>query len=339
MAPGNRAGRTAVTFKALMLRETEGRVAAAVEDVPEPALPEGDVTVRVACSSLNYKDGMVVLGKGRLVRRYPHIPGVDLAGEVESSDDPRYRPGDRVVLTGWRVGETHWGGYAQRARVRGDWLVPCPPPLDPFDAMAIGTAGYSAMLGVMALEAHGLKPGDGEVLVTGASGGVGSVAVMLLAARGHRVVASTGRAELAESLRALGAAEVIGRDALGPDNPRPLETERWAGCIDSVGQPALPKILAQLRARASVAAIGLAGGSELHTTVIPFLLRGVNLLGIDSVMSPPEERRAAWQRLGREIDRDRLRTLTRRVGLAEVPRLAKDILAGHVHGRVVVVPD
>ena len=324
------------SFTALVLKREDGAVAAALERLDESALPAGDVTVRVAYSSLNYKDGMILAGQGGLVRDYPHVPGVDLAGTVERSDSPDYRPGDEVVLTGWFVGERHWGGYAQMARLKSEWLLPLPEGLNARRAMAIGTAGLTAMLSVIALEQHGLVPGDGEVLVTGAGGGVGSVAVVLLASLGYTVVASTGRAETHDYLRSLGASAIIDRAELAEPSKRPLEAERWAGAIDTVGSHTLAAILRTLRYRGSVAACGLAGGAELPATVIPFLLRGVNLLGIDSVRCAVERRREAWGRLARGAPMDKLDALTQVVPLGEVVALGRQILKGQVRGRVVV---
>jgi acrylyl-CoA reductase (NADPH) len=324
------------SFRALVLHEEGGRVVPRIEAVDEELLPPGEVTVRVEYSTLNYKDGMILQGQGRLVRRYPHIPGIDFAGTVERSESPEFRPGDPVILTGWRVGEMHWGGYAEKARVRAEWLVRRPAGLDARQAMAIGTAGFTAMLAVVALERHGLAPGDGEVLVTGASGGVGGVAVAVLSQLGHRVAAATGRPALADYLRELGAAELIERSALAAKPSRPLDSERWAGAVDAVGGATLATILTQLKYRASVAACGLAGGSDLPATVIPFLLRGVNLLGIDSVMCPRGERVAAWQRLERDLPQDRLERLTEIVPLSRLPELAPRILRGEVRGRTVV---
>ena len=269
------------TFRALVLHEEDGNVVPRVEAVDETRLPPGDVTVAVEYSTLNYKDGMILQGIGRLVRSYPHIPGIDFAGTVERSDSAEFKPGDPVILTGWRVGEVQWGGYAEKARVKADWLVRRPRGLSASQAMAIGTAGLTAMLAVIALERHGLRPGDGDVLVTGAAGGVGSVATALLSALGHRVVAASGRPELRGYLTGLGAADLVERSALAAKPSRPLDRERWAGAIDAVGGATLATVLTQLKYRASVAACGLAGGSDLPATVIPFLLRGVNLLGIE----------------------------------------------------------
>lgn len=323
-------------FRALVLREAEGKVRAQIERLPESALPEGEVTVAVQYSTLNYKDGMILGGIGRLVRKYPHVPGVDFAGIVESSSVPEFKPGDAVLLTGWRVGEVQWGGYGEKARVKAAYLVKLPAGLTAKRAMAIGTAGFTAMLAVMALEEHGLKPGEGEVLVTGAAGGVGSIAIAILAKLGHAVVASTGRAETHDFLRDLGAASLIDRAALAKPPARPLDTERWAGAVDAVGSTTLATILTQLKYRASVAACGLAGGSDLPTTVIPFLLRGVNLLGIDSVMCPKPLREAAWARLVRDLPMDKLDRLTETVPLAALPEWGAKILKGGVRGRVVV---
>jgi len=324
------------SFRALVLHEQGGKVVPRLETLDESRLPAGEVTVAVEYSTLNYKDGMILEGQGRLVRAYPHVPGVDFAGTVLASDWPEFRPGDPVILTGWRVGELHWGGYAERARVPASFLVRRPEGLSARQAMAIGTAGFTAMLAVIALERHGLKPDAGDVLVTGAAGGVGSIAVSLLAALGYRIAASTGRPELRDYLVGLGAAELIDRAALAAKPTRPLDRERWAGVIDAVGGMTLATVLTQLKYRASVAACGLAGGSDLPATVIPFLLRGVNLLGIDSVMCPPDERIEAWRRLARDLPLDKLEALTETVPLADVPDLAPRILKGEVRGRIVI---
>lgn len=327
-----------MSFRALVMeQQADGSAVAALRDLDEAALPAGDVTVRVEYSTLNYKDGLCLSAKGGgLVRSYPHVAGIDFAGVVEASSDARYAPGDRVVLTGWRVGEVHWGGYAQKARVKADWLVPLPAALTTRQAMAVGTAGFTAMLAVMALEDHGLTPAKGEVLVTGAAGGVGSVAVALLAALGYSVAAVTGRPETESYLRDLGAARIIPRADLAETVKRPLETETWAGCIDAVGGAMLARVLGQMQHRASVASVGLAGGSNLPATVIPFLLRGVNLLGIDSVLSPNAERSRAWARIAAELPLAKLDAMVQEVGLAELPALGAAILAGGVQGRVVV---
>ena len=324
------------SFRALVLYEEGGKVVPRLETLDESRLPAGEVTVAVEYSTLNYKDGMILEGQGRLVRSYPHVPGVDFAGTVLASDSPEFRPGDPVILTGWRVGELHWGGYAERVRVPASFLVRRPEGLSAKQAMAIGTAGFTAMLAVIALERHGLKPNAGDVLVTGAAGGVGSIAVSLLSNLGYRVVVSTGRPELRDYLVGLGAAELIERAALAAKPTRPLDRERWAGVIDAVGGMTLATVLTQLKYRASVAACGLAGGSDLPATVIPFLLRGVNLLGIDSVMCPPDERIEAWRRLARDLPLDKLEALTETVPLADVPALAPRILKGEVRGRIVI---
>jgi len=323
-------------FRALVLHEEGGKVVPHLENLGEARLPAGEVTVRVEYSTLNYKDGMILEGQGRLVRQYPHVPGIDFAGTVERSDSPGFKPGDPVILTGWRVGEVHWGGYAEKARVKADWLVHRPEGLSAKQAMAIGTAGFTAMLAVIALERHGLTPAAGEVLVTGAAGGVGSVAVSILSKLGYTVVASTGRPELREYLQGLGAAELIERSALAEKPSRPLDRERWAGAVDAVGGNTLATILTQLKYRAGVAACGLAGGSDLPATVLPFLLRGVNLLGIDSVMCPQGERVEAWARLAQDLPLDRLDHMTQLVPLGEVTALAPRILSGEVRGRVVI---
>ncbi len=324
-------------FKALLVtRDEDGKTEAQVTTLEDGRLPEGDVTVAVEFSTLNYKDGLCIGPGGGLVRRYPHVPGIDFAGTVEASDDPRYAPGDKVVLTGWRVGEVHWGGYAQKARVRADWLVPLPEGLSTRQAMAVGTAGFTAMLAVMALEDHGLKPGAGPVLVTGAAGGVGSVAVALLAALGHEVAAVTGRPETESYLRDLGASRIVPRGDLAEPVKRPLESENWAGCVDAVGGAMLARVLGQMQYGASVAAVGLAGGAALPATVIPFLLRGVNLLGIDSVMQPYDNRLRAWGRIARDLPMEKLDAMVRPATLADLPQLGADILQGRVQGRVVV---
>jgi acrylyl-CoA reductase (NADPH) len=323
-------------FRALVLHEDGGKVAARMEAVDETRLPPGEVTVAVECSTLNYKDGMILQGIGRLVRNYPHVPGVDFAGTVERSESPEFKPGDPVVLTGWRVGEVQWGGYAEKARVPASYLVRRPEGLSARQAMAIGTAGFTAMLAVIALERHGLQPDAGDVLVTGAAGGVGGVAVALLSGLGYRAVASTGRPEQRAYLTELGAADLIDRAVLSAKPSRPLDTERWAGAIDAVGGATLATILTQLKYRASVAACGLAGGADLPATVIPFLLRGVNLLGIDSVMCPREERIEAWNRLARDLPLDKLDRMIGTMPLSGLPAAAPKILAGQIRGRVVV---
>jgi acrylyl-CoA reductase (NADPH) len=324
------------TFRALVLHEEGGRVAPRIEAVDEERLPPGEVTVAVECSTLNYKDGMILQGIGRLVRNYPHVPGIDFSGTVERSEAPEFKPGDPVILTGWRVGEVQWGGYAEKARVPASYLVRRPEGLSARKAMAIGTAGFTAMLAVIALERHGLQPGAGNVLVTGPAGGVGSVAVALLSRLGHRVVASTGRPEQREYLTRLGAADLLDRASLAAKPTRPLDGERWAGALDAVGGTTLATILTQLKYRASVAACGLAGGSDLPASVIPFLLRGVNLLGIDSVVCPREERVQAWNRLVRDLPLDKLDRMIETMPLSALPEAAPKILAGQICGRIVV---
>ncbi len=325
-----------MTFDALVVRKDEdGAVTCAVEQLDASQLPEGNVEVAVEYSTLNYKDGLCLTGGGGLVRTYPHVPGIDFAGTVAASEDSRYAVGDRVVLTGWRVGELWWGGYAQRARVKADWLVPLPESLAARSAMAIGTAGLTAMLSIMALEDHGLTPDQGPVLVTGASGGVGSVATAVLGNLGYDVAAVTGRPELEPYLRDLGASSIVPRDDLATRG-RPLESERWAGCVDAVGGPVLARALAQMKYGASVAAVGLAGGMGLDTTVIPFILRAVNLLGIDSVMQPNDRRVVAWERLASELPSSQLDAMVETISLAEVPERGAAILKGRVKGRIVV---
>lgn len=323
-------------FKALLLEEADGQVTGAIRQLEESQLPEGDVTVAVEYSTLNYKDGMVLNGLGRLVRRYPHVPGIDFAGIVEQSDHPRYRPGDQVVLTGWRVGETHWGGYAQKARVDGDWLVPLPKGLTLKRAMAFGTAGFTAMLATLALEERGLRPDQGKVLVTGASGGVGSVAIAVLAGRGYQVTASTGRPQTGDYLRQLGAAGILDRRKLADPPERPLGMERWAGCVDAAGGATLAHLLTQMAYGSSVAAIGLAGGDRLETSLVPFLLRGVGLLGIDSVRCPLARRLEVWRQLVDSVPAAKLDAMTLDASLADLPRLGRAILDGQVQGRTVI---
>ncbi|MHA7886517.1 acryloyl-CoA reductase [Roseicyclus sp.] len=326
-----------MTFRALVVeKEDQGPTSASVMVLEDDRLPAGDVTVAVEYSTVNYKDGLCIGPGGGLVRTYPHVPGIDFAGTVEASDDPRYKPGDKVVLTGWRVGEVHWGGYAEKARVKADWLVPLPGGLTTRQAMAVGTAGFTAMLSVMALEDHGLAPGASEVLVTGAAGGVGSVATAILANLGHEVAAVTGRPEQEEYLKSLGAKRIVPREELAETVKRPLEAETWAGCVDAVGGAMLARVLGQMRYGASVAAVGLAGGAGLPATVIPFLLRGVNLLGIDSVMQPYDNRLRAWERIARDLPMDRLEAMIQPATLADLPELGASILKGGVRGRVVV---
>lgn len=324
-------------FNALVLDKTDDDVAADVRALEEAQLPEGDVLVRVVYSSLNYKDGLAVTGKGKVIRGdYPFVPGIDLAGTVETSESGDYAPGDEVIVTGWGIGEETWGGYAQKQRVRSEWLVPLPEGMAMKEAMAIGTAGFTAMLAAMALEEHGVRPDAGEVVVTGASGGVGSMAVAILGRLGYDVVASTGSEAAHAYLHHLGAARIMGREALGEGPRRPLDSARWAGGIDAVGGRTLAALLSQTARHGAVAACGLAGGSDLHTTVFPFILRGVNLLGIDSVQCPADVRREAWHRLARDLPKEMLEVITQTIPLGDVPRVSEEILEGNVRGRVVV---
>lgn len=324
-------------FNALIVEKDEdGKTHAAVQQISEDRLPEGDVTVAVEYTTVNYKDGLCVGPGGGLVRNYPHVPGIDFAGTVLESADDRYKAGDKVVLTGWRVGEAYWGGYAQKARVKADWLVPLPDGLTTRTAMAVGTAGFTSMLAVMALEDHGLTPEKGTVLVTGAAGGVGSVATAILANLGYTVAGVTGRPETADYLKSLGAAQVVAREDLAETVKRPLEAETWAGCVDAVGGAMLARVLGQINYGGSVAAVGLAGGAALPATVIPFLLRGVNLLGIDSVMQPYENRARAWQRVATDLPMEKLESMIVPATLGDLPKLGADILKGQIQGRVVV---
>ncbi len=327
-----------MTFRALVVdKAADGTITQEIRALDSAALSaDGNVTVDVEYSTLNYKDGLCLQGLGGLVRTYPHVPGIDFSGTVSQSTDVRYNPGDRVVLTGWRVGEAWWGGYAEKARVKADWLVPLPDALSTRDAMAVGTAGLTAMLAIMALEAHALDPSRGEVLVTGAAGGVGSVATAILANLGYRVAAVTGRPEQADYLTSLGAARIVPRETISTPSGRPLDRETWAGCIDAVGGSMLAAILPQMAYGSSVAAVGLAGGAKLETTVIPFLLRGVNLLGIDSVMQPYERRLEAWRRIGRDLPLATLHAMVETAALEDLPGLGAAILKGQVKGRIVV---
>ncbi|MGR3630121.1 MAG: acryloyl-CoA reductase [Sulfitobacter sp.] len=324
-----------MSFNALIVnKDDEGKTHAEVTQITEDQLPKAEVTVAVEYSTVNYKDGLCIGPGGGLVRNYPHVPGIDFAGTVETSSDERYKPGDKVVLTGWRVGEAHWGGYAQKARVKADWLVPLPNGLDTRQAMAVGTAGFTAMLAVMALEDHGIK--KGPVLVTGAAGGVGSVATAILANLGYEVAAVTGRPETEDYLKSLGASRIVARDEINETVKRPLEGETWGGCVDAVGGAMLARVLGQMEYGASVAAVGLAGGAALPATVIPFLLRGVNLLGIDSVMQPYDNRLRAWERVAKDLPMEKLEAMVQPAGLSDLPQLGADILKGQVKGRVVV---
>jgi acrylyl-CoA reductase (NADPH) len=325
-------------FKALLIEKDDAGYRAGVkniDDVQLPEVPEGAVTVRVDYSTINYKDGLAITGKSPVVRKFPLVAGIDFAGVVEASHHAAFNPGDKVVLNGWGVGESHWGGLAQRARVKGDWLVALPEGLSTRQAMAIGTAGYTAMLSVMALEGHGLKPESGDILVTGANGGVGSVAIALLSKLGYRVVASTGRPEAADALKKLGAADVISRDELSAPG-KPLGKERWAGVVDAVGSHTLANACAGTKNRGAVAACGLAQGMDFPSSVAPFILRGITLYGIDSVMAPLPLRRLAWERLARDLDAAKLESMTREIGLVEAIAAGADILAGRIAGRLVV---
>ncbi|MBS0436368.1 MAG: oxidoreductase [Proteobacteria bacterium] len=322
-------------FKALLLEKDDAGFRAGIRELDEAALPEGDVLVAVAHSTLNYKDGLAITNRSPVVRKWPMVAGIDGAGRVLESSHPQWKAGDAFILNGWGVGETHWGCLAQKARLKGDWLVPLPAAFTTRQAMAIGTAGYTAMLCVLALERHGLKPGDGEVLVTGATGGVGSVATALLGKLGHRVIAATGKAAEADYLRSLGATDVIDRAELAAPG-KPLQKERWAAVVDAVGSHTLANACAQTRYGGVVAACGLAQGADLPATVMPFILRGVTLAGVDSVMAPQALRREAWQRLARDLDPQRLETITTEVPLAQAVERAQDLMAGKLRGRVVV---
>ena len=324
-----------MTYRALQIEKDEAGYRCALKTLDDSALPEGDVTVAVDCSTVNYKDGLAITGKSPVVRKFPLTPGIDLAGTVTESQHPLFKAGDAVVLNGWGVGESHSGGLAQKARLKGDWLIHRPAAFSARQAMAIGTAGYTAMLCVMALEKHGVTPAQGEVLVTGAGGGVGSVAIALLAKLGYRVVASTGRLQEAGYLRSLGAADVIDRAELSAPG-RPLAKERWAGVVDTVGSHTLANACASTKYGGTVAACGLAQGMDLPATVAPFILRGVTLAGIDSVMAPRALREAAWARLARDLEVGKLEAMTQEVGLGEAIGLGAQILAGQVRGRVVV---
>ena len=323
------------TFKAIRIDKAEKGQTVGLVDFDEKDLMDGAVTVKVEWSTINYKDGLALTGKAPVVRRFPMIPGIDLAGTVEASSSPAWKPGDQVILDGFGLGETHLGAYAEKARVKGEWLVPLPPGMSGREAMAIGTAGYTAMLSVMALEHHGLTADRGPVVVTGAAGGVGSVAIAVLAKLGYRIIASTGRPQEAAYLRDLGAAEVIERSEL-TGQPRALGKERWAAGIDTVGSATLANVLSMTAYGGAVAACGLAGGMDLPTSVAPFILRGVSLLGIDSVMCPLKRRREAWNRLASDLDRGKLAAMTNEVGLGQAPDFGSAILEGRVRGRIVV---
>ncbi len=324
------------TFKAFVLRQTGGQFSAAFEQLPADSLPPGDVLIRVAYSSLNYKDGLAVCGKPGVVRSFPMVPGLDLAGEVVESSSADFSAGQAVVVTGCGTSETIWGGYAQLARIKAAYIVPLPAGLTAEQSMGVGTAGFTAMQSVMALEAHGLKPGGQPVVVTGASGGVGSVAVAILAKLGYQVVASTGRAELSDYLKSLGATAILDRSVLAADSPKPMESERWSGAVDTVGGSTLAGVIRTLSIGASVAACGVAGGHKVNTTVFPFILRGVNLLGIDSVRTSNAERRAIWTRIEQDLPLDILNRMMQREPLSRIEELGAQILGGQVRGRVVV---
>jgi acrylyl-CoA reductase (NADPH) len=322
-------------FKALVIDKSDDAQTVSLRTLSESDLMDGDVTIRVSHSTVNYKDGLAITGKAPVVRRFPMIPGIDVAGTVEASTHPDYRPGDSVVLNGWGLGETHFGGYSEKARVKGDWLVPLAQVLRADEAMAIGTAGYTAMLCVLALEAHGLQPSMGPAVVTGAAGGVGSIAVALLAKLGWHVIAVTGRTSEKDYLEGLGASEIIDRSELsGPG--KPLAKERWIAGVDAVGSHTLANLLSMTRYGGAIAACGLAQGMDLPASVAPFILRGVSLLGVDSVMCPRPKRLIAWQRLARDLDRDKLAAARSDIGLENVVATAEAILAGKVRGRVVV---
>jgi acrylyl-CoA reductase (NADPH) len=323
------------TFKAIVIRKTDGGQSVELSDFDESELMDGDVTFSVAWSTVNYKDGLAVTGKAPVVRRFPMIAGVDAVGTVLTSSHSEWKPGDKVILNGWGCGESHLGAYAEKARVKGDWLVPLPSGLPMRDAMAVGTAGYTAMLAVMALERQGITPDRGPIVVTGAAGGVGSVAVALLAKLGYQVSASTGRVQEANYLKSLGASEIVNREELSAP-AKPLAKERWAGGIDTVGSTTLANVLSQIRYGGAVAACGLAGGMDLPTTVAPFILRGVSLIGIDSVMCPQKLRREAWKRLDSNLDRAKLADMTTEIGLFDVIEAGRQIVEGRVRGRLVV---
>ncbi|BDY74507.1 MDR family oxidoreductase [Escherichia coli] len=321
-------------MQALLLEQQDGKTLASVKTLDESCLPEGDVTVDVHWSSLNYKDALAITGKGKIIRNFPMIPGIDFAGTVRTSEDPRFHAGQDVLLTGWGVGENHWGGLAEQARVKGDWLVAMPQGLDARKAMIIGTAGFTAMLCVMALEDAGVRPQDGEIVVTGASGGVGSTAVALLHKLGYQVVAVSGRESTHEYLKSLGASRILSRDEFAES--RPLEKQLWAGAIDTVGDKVLAKVLAQMNYGGCVAACGLAGGFTLPTTVMPFILRNVRLQGVDSVMTPPARRAQAWQRLVADLPESFYTQAAQEISLAEAPKFAEAIINNQIQGRTLV---
>ncbi|MCE5992988.1 oxidoreductase [Pseudomonas sp. KCA11] len=322
-------------FKAILIEKLEDKYSSRVTELQDDQLPTGNVTVKVAYSTLNYKDALAITGKGPVVRQFPMVPGIDLAGTVEASDDPRYQPGDRVLLNGWGVGESHWGGLAQKARLNGDWLIPHPERLDERQTMAIGTAGYTAMLCLMALERHGLKPSDGPVLVTGATGGVGSFAISLLAGAGYTVTAATGKTSEAAYLKSLGATTIIDRAELSAPG-RPLAKEKWAAVIDSVGSHTLANACASTMSEGLVAACGLAQGMDFPATVAPFILRGVSLLGINSVTQPFERRVEAWERLSDQLNLDALSLMSKEIRLESAIAAASELMDGKIRGRLIV---
>lgn len=326
-----------MTFRALLTqKDADGTVTSSIQHLEDDRLPEGNVTVDIDWAGLNYKDGLILTGAGNMVKAYPHVAGIDFAGTVSESSDWRYHAGDTVLLTGWRVGETHWGGYAEKARVNGDWLVPLPKGMTGREAMVLGTAGLTAMLAVNRLEAAGVSKGSGPILVTGAAGGVGTIAIALLSKLGYEVTALSGRPQHGEALRALGATAILDRQAFLAEPDRPLEGARWAGVIDNVGGPLLAKALRQVNYDGVVASIGMAGGTDLPTSVLPFILRGVTLVGIDSVMRPTEPRAAAWKRLAELFDQEAYAAMVEELGLEGLPDAAGRILRGEVKGRVLV---
>lgn len=322
-------------FNGILIEKSEAGYGAALQQIDDARLPDGDVTVRVQYSTLNYKDALAITGKGPVVRKFPMVPGIDLAGTVETSSNPAYRVGDAVVLNGWGVGELHWGGLAQKARVKGDWLVPLPPPLTPRQSMAIGTAGYTAMLCVMTLEDHGVTPEMGEIVVSGAAGGVGSVAIALLSKLGYTVIGISGRPEESDYIKSLGAVEVLSRDAFSAPG-KPLGKERWAGAVDVVGSHTLANLCATTRYGGVVTACGLAGGMDFPSSVAPFILRGVTLAGVDSVMCPRTRRLQAWQRLATDLDTTKLEAIAHEIALADAISFAATLLDGKLRGRVIV---
>ena len=325
-------------FKALVLDQEEGQLLVDIKQLDEDALPQEEVRVAVEFSSLNYKDGMAVTGTGKIIRGFPMVPGIDYAGKVIESASGRYKPGDKVILTGWGVGERHWGGYSQQAAAKAEWLVPMPSGLDSSKAMIIGTAGLTAMLCIMTLEEAGVTPDHGPILVTGASGGVGSVATLLLSQLGYEVAAVTGRESTHEYLRGLGATQIVARDTMYADS-RPLESQLWAGAVDTVGGNILARVLAEMKYGAAVAACGLASSFELNTTVMPFILRNVSLRGVDSVSCPFERRTQAWERLASDLPESAYSAISRTVGLEEIEAVSKEIMAGQVQGRILVNPN